>query len=387
MLPDPLVIDVFERRPRWSQGIPLAVALVVVIVGILWVIITDVFTYHVIRDATLLARVQTVIDTVFVVGTSIALYLVARRAASRLSRAHALLVAVVDSIGDGVMVLGPDRKIAYANRAAHEMLGCDDLVGVDGPEFARRFKVSRLDGTLLPPDQFVSQRVFDEPYPQHRKEVLYPEGTNRELIFRATGAPVVVDDEPEPQLVVSVMHDITDSEQFEAMRDQFMAAAAHYLKTPVAIIKANVQYLARTAPSSDVSSLAMVQRQCARIDRPIQNLFVLARARSHSLQLHAREIEFAPLISTMQRELTVPHMPRDVQVTIGAQPRVRGDHERLVIVARNLSDCALQHSPPTRRSASTSACSTTRRRSASRTGRCPRRRCRLPARRSTTTRR
>ena len=91
MLPDPLVSEVFERRPRSSSSIALTVAAVFVVVGILWVIVTDIVTYHLIRDHTLLARVQTTIDCVFVVLTAVALYFVARLAASRLSRAHALL--------------------------------------------------------------------------------------------------------------------------------------------------------------------------------------------------------------------------------------------------------------------------------------------------------
>ena len=346
MLPDPLVSEVFERRPRSSSSIALTVAAVFVAVGILWIIVTDIVTYYLIRDDTMLARVQTTIDTVFIVLTAIALYFVARLAASRLSRAHALLVAIVDSVGDGLMVLGPHRRIVFANQAAQDILRCKDLVGLDATEFARMFKVSRIDGTLVPPGSLVSQRAFEEPVAQQSKEVLYPPEHDREVVIVATGAPVRTPDGARTQLVVSVMHDITDNERFEEMRDQFMAAAAHYLKTPVAIIKANVQLLARTGPSSVPASLAMMQRQCERIDRLVQNLFVIARARSNTLEIHARDMELAPFVQAMARELTDKQDQRDVRVTIGALPHVRGDRERLAIVARNLGQEALQHSQP-----------------------------------------
>jgi signal transduction histidine kinase len=349
MLPDPLVSEVFERRPRSSRGIGLIVAASFAAVGITWVIITDVIVYLVTDDRVLLARLQTIKDWLFVVLASVVLYFVARLAASRLSRAHALLAAIVDSIGDGILVVGPERKILHANRAAQDMLGSKDgkdLVGLGGPEFAQRFKVSKLDGTLVTPDRFVSQRVFDEPFPQHTKEVLYPPNRNRALVILATGAPVLTRPGEQIQLVVSVMHDVTDSEQFEAMRDQFISAAAHYLKTPVAIVKANVQYLTRIAPNPEQGSLAMIHRQCERIDRLVQNLLVLARARSHSLELHARDMELAPLVRAMARDLNDDHNPHEVQITIGALPHVRGDQERLAIVTRNLSQDALQHSVP-----------------------------------------
>jgi signal transduction histidine kinase len=257
-----------------------------------------------------------------------------------------MLVAIVDSIGDGLMVVGPERKIIFANHAAQAMLATKDLVGLGAPEFVQRFKISRVDGTLVPPDALVSQRAFDGPVPLHAKEVLYPPGREREIVFLATGAPVRTPDGESTNLVVSVMHDITDNERFEAMRDQFMAAAAHYLKTPVAIIKANVQFLAREVPGSGPASLGMMQRQCERIDRLVQNLLVVARARSDSLELHARDMELAPLVQTMARDLTDEHNPRDVRIEIDAHPHVRGDRERLAIVAHNLSQEALQRSRP-----------------------------------------
>ena len=346
MLPHPLVSDVFERRQRPSSSIALMVAVATLAVGVLWVIVTDVIAYHLIRDSVLLARVQTVIDLVFIVLASVVLFFVARFAAARLHRAHAMLVAIVDSIGDGVLVIGPERTIVFANHAAQAMLATKDLVGIGAHEFVRRYKVSRVDGTLVPPDALVSQKAFEGPVALHAKEVLYPPGRERELVFLATGAPVRTADGESTHLVVSVMHDVTDNERFEAMRDQFMAAAAHYLKTPVAIIKANVQFLAREAPSTVPASLGMMQRQCERIDRLVQNLLVVARARSNSLELHARDMELAPLVQTMVRDLADEHNPRDVQVTIDAQPHVRGDRERLAIVAHNLSQEALLHSRP-----------------------------------------
>lgn len=349
MLPDPLVVEVFERRPRSTRGIALIVAGAFFAVGITWVIVTDVIAYMLTSDRVLLARVQTIKDWLFVILASLALYFITQLAASRLSRAHALISAVVDSMGDGLLIVGPKRRIVYSNRAAQDML-CSkdgkDLVGMGGAEFLQRYKVSKVDGTLVRPDRFVSQRAFDEPTPQHTKEVLYPPGRNRQLVILATGAAVRVHPDDPPQLVVSVMHDITDNEQFEAMRDQFMSAAAHYLKTPVAIIKANVQYLSRLAQNGQLQSLGMMQRQCERIDRLVQNLLIIARSRSRSLELHARDMELAPLVRSMARELTDVHNPRDVKITIGALPHVRGDEERLAIVVRNLSKDALQHSQP-----------------------------------------
>jgi hypothetical protein len=42
-----------------------------------------------------------------------------------------------------------------------------DLAGVGAEEFARRFRVSYPDGSWVPPEQLVSQRVFAKAGPLH----------------------------------------------------------------------------------------------------------------------------------------------------------------------------------------------------------------------------
>jgi len=138
-------------------------------------------------------------------------------------------------------------------------------------------------------------------------------------------------DQP-PELVVSVMHDITDGENFDRMRDQLFSAAAHALKTPAAIIKANVQNMAARVSASVQPSINAIQRQCERIDRLVQNLLVVSRARSRTLELHPQEIDLAPLVQSVVRDLASP-----VGAEINAMPRVRGDIERLALVVRNLA--------------------------------------------------
>jgi signal transduction histidine kinase len=116
-----------------------------------------------------------------------------------------------------------------------------------------------------------------------------------------------------PELVVSVLHDITDSEHIESLRDQFFAAAAHSLKTPVAIIKANAQLLSRGAGPHPGKSMAASDRQCGRIDRLIQNLLVLSRARSRTLQLAPLEVALAPVVE--QESGTGLSRPRSARST------------------------------------------------------------------------
>ena len=71
---------------------------------------------------------------------------------------------------------------------------------------------------------------------------MHPSGGG-EVVIPAMASGVRMEVGAPATWVVSVMHDITDTEHLDRMRDQFFAAAAHSLKTPLAIVKADVQAL------------------------------------------------------------------------------------------------------------------------------------------------
>ncbi|HEY1810928.1 MAG TPA: histidine kinase dimerization/phospho-acceptor domain-containing protein [Kofleriaceae bacterium] len=335
------------QRMRSSRSVALIVSASFAAVGIVWVLATDVLLYTATDDAILLARIETAVDWGFVVLASVLLYLVTSRAAAKLSRARAALSTVVETICDGLLVVGNDRTIIYANPSACHMLSVaspDELFGMTAEQFSRRYIVSRLDGSLVKPDEFASQRAFRHPGPLHYKARVHP-SQELELIIAVTATAVRGQLHRRAAFVVSVLHDITDTERLEQLRDGFFSAAAHALKTPVAIIKANVQFVERTAPLPLQPSLAAIDRQCDRIDRIVQNLQVVSRARSRSLELVLVPTDLEQLVRDTVRDLSAAAGSR-VRMQIVASPRVLGDRERLATAVRNLVHEALRNAAP-----------------------------------------
>jgi NtrC-family two-component system sensor histidine kinase KinB len=310
-----------------------------------WVFLTDVVLYGVSRDPVLIARVETGKGWIFITLASLLLYFVTFRVAARLDRVRRLTVAVIDSIGDGLLLLGADRRIAHANPAAIRMLRCpfEELVGMDSAEFSRRFRLSYPSGALVPPDRYVSQRAFDEGGPLHYQATMQPT-TGGPIITSVTAAGVRIYLGAPATWVVSVLHDITDSASLEQLRDQFFAAAAHSLKTPVAVIKADVQALQPTTSPRHQKVVASIARQCDRIDRLVQNLLVLTRARSKTLQLHQRQIDLAPLVEGIARE-GIWSYRHQVSTEIRGSMPLHADQERLSLAIRNLMYEAYRLSP------------------------------------------
>jgi NtrC-family two-component system sensor histidine kinase KinB len=318
---------------------------VFLVAGCLWIFVTDLLLYALVEDQAIIARIETAKGGAFVMLAALLLYVVTSRSAARLAHAYATISAVLDSIGDGVLLLGRDRSISYANPAAVRMLRArspSDLVGVGAPEFSRRYRVSYPDGHIVPPDRYVSQRVFDTGGVLNYKAILHPPGAP-EVVISSTGAAVRSPDDASVASVVSVMHDITSTENLDRLRDGLFAATAHAVKTPVAVIKSATQVLA-AGGSDPRRSIVTIERQCARIERLVENMLVLSRFRSSTLQLYPVLLALAPIVEAAVGEAARLAPDRDIRVEIDAGPRVYADGERLTMVLRNVMHGAIRSS-------------------------------------------
>lgn len=140
------------------------------------------------------------------------------------------------------------------------------------------------------------------------------------------------------------------TQAFDAQKN-FVADAAHELRTPLAALKLQVQALRRAG--DEVSRDTAIARLNAGIDRAtrlIEQLLVLARQQSGSQGLvDAQSVdliatakavlaEMAPLAESKQIELRVD-MDSDAQAKVTGQP------DALRILLRNLLDNAIKYTP------------------------------------------
>src|SRR5690606_18829780 len=126
---------------RQAERVARTVAAAFVLAGLAWVLLTDIALYYLVHDPALIARLETAKGWTFVAVGAALVYVVTLHTARRLAHAQATLSAVLDSIGDGLLLLGSDGTICRANGAAESMLRCSDLGGLDAKEFSRRFRV------------------------------------------------------------------------------------------------------------------------------------------------------------------------------------------------------------------------------------------------------
>jgi signal transduction histidine kinase len=342
-----LVRNFSRRHARTERSLALVVVGTFLVVGTLWIFLTDLLVYSLFTDPTTIGRLETAKGWAFIFVSSVFLYGVIARATARLSRTQATLRSVVEGMPDGVLILGADRRIVDANPAAVRMLCASsraELVGMDATDFARRFQAAGPDGRLFPPEEFIWQRALNQGGPLSYKAVLHPPGCP-ELIISATAAPVRSGGDSSV-LVVNVMRDVTETEHLDLARDEFFASAAHALKTPVAIIKAHAQILSASVGPRFARSTAAVERQCGRIDRLVQNLLVLSRIRSGTLRLFPSDVDLGPVVTDVVEEMSHASADHAVSAELADDPHVLGDRERLAMVLRNVIESASRTAAP-----------------------------------------
>jgi signal transduction histidine kinase len=101
-------------------------------------------------------------------------------------------------------------------------------------------------------------------------------------------------------------------------------------------------------PPNLLKSTTLIERQCVRIERLVENLLALSRIRSGTLQLHPACVELGPIIEDVvnQARENLQHSQRP----LSSDRRRPGscDRERLVMMLRNVTDAAARASRPGR---------------------------------------
>ncbi len=131
--------------------------------------------------------------------------------------------------------------------------------------------------------------------------------------------------------------------RFEEAREAFIAAAAHEFRTPLAVVKAHAQLMARRG-QGDPEALAVIERQVDRLTRMTQTLLDLSRFRLGGADLEQEAFDLGALLEEVATALRAHANDRSIEVSSVAAP-VTGDRIRLGQVIGRLLENALRFSP------------------------------------------
>jgi PAS domain S-box-containing protein len=149
--------------------------------------------------------------------------------------------------------------------------------------------------------------------------------------------------------------DATGRKQTEKMRDQFISAVTHELRTPLVPIKANVDFVLSgklgLLPEKVKSSLQLVKSSTDRLASLTDELLDLRRLESGRFELSLADLDFRDVISQSVEEMqaTIALKTQSLHAEVPDKPLpIRGDLVRLKQVLLNLLSNASKFTPENR---------------------------------------
>ena len=247
---------------------------------------------------------------------------------------------VLETMIEGVMVVGPDSRIVLENRALRNFLG------TPAPLTGR----TPIEAVRNPEFEAAVTRVLTRKRPEAIEIPLAHPGAPRadggvtQQAFTVNLTPLSWEGAAG---AVAVFHDVTRIRELEALRRDFVANASHELRTPLAAIGGYVETLLEVEMSraDRTRFLERVASHTTRLTRLIEDLLDLSRMESGQTKL---EIKPQPLAGPATRALQVVEVAartRGVHLVCtlpDALPLVIADERSMEQILVNLLDNAVK---------------------------------------------
>ncbi|MCE9533078.1 MAG: cell wall metabolism sensor histidine kinase WalK [Planctomycetes bacterium] len=246
------------------------------------------------------------------------------------------LRTILGGMIEGVVALGPEQRVLFANEAAGSMLEFNPSTAVGRPIW---------EVTRLPRIQEVLSKALQETEAR-REELEWKGPTNRQLAIYVAALP----GEPTPGAVL-VLHDITELRRLERLRQDFVANVSHELKTPLSVIKACIEALIDGAVD-DIEArkpfLDQISEQGERLHALILDLISLARIESGEEAMDFQDVAIEQAVTDCLDRHSPRAEAKNVQlVAVGPAKSIDlwADEEALEQILDNLVDNAVKYTP------------------------------------------
>jgi signal transduction histidine kinase len=239
------------------------------------------------------------------------------------------LDAVIQSVGDPLVLCDRDGRVRLTNQAAMRVFG-----GEVPPTYGTIRE--RFDDPVMLPPRIEPRRVGPAELRLRGTDrwlevTMYP--VPLPLGAKGDGAASSVDSS------ILVLRDVTEQRRVLELREAFIGVLSHELRTPITTIYGGTRVLAREGLAEDTRReiAADVTAEAERLHRLAEDLLVLARAERGTIEIGGDPVLLQHLVARVLR-VEEARWP-DTQVTLRVPapvPAVTGDETYVEQVVRNL---------------------------------------------------
>lgn len=243
--------------------------------------------------------------------------------------------AILDGIDSGVLLVDRHNVVRYANQRLGLLLDEDVATWPGQPRdavFRSRLLPIEHHDDLFGSDLWTIQQPVRRILRRYRDEVAAPDGA---LIGR-----------------IEVYADVTEAEEMNQLKEDFIASAAHDLKTPVTAVKGYAQMALRQARRNGQDRLAdyleMINTRSDELSFLMDSLLDVSRIQAGRLQLFCESFDIARIIKTVEQhfDYDLQRRRRYLQVSMPHDDlMVYWDRLRIERVLINVVGNAMKYAP------------------------------------------
>lgn len=242
------------------------------------------------------------------------------------------LSAVLDTMADGVLVIGPNRRVELVNLAAQDLLDikAPQALGGHFMDIVRDHDLQQLASSC----REAGQRQLGEVELLHRRRFV-----------SAIATPL---SEADSSGVLLTLHDLTRIRQVETTRKEFVSNVSHELRSPLASIKAMVETVEdRGLEDSRMAAdfLLRIHKDLDRMSSIVDDLLDLARLETGQVALRLEPLDARALIDEVMAEYKAQASEKGIGLVVNIPeglPQVLAEEQKLRQVLVNLLENALK---------------------------------------------
>ncbi len=248
--------------------------------------------------------------------------------------------AIVENISDAIIVCDADDRIILLNRSAEELLNIHEAHVVNKP-----IREVISDSRLL---SFISS--LHDPAGSRSPYVQFHQN-GRQIYLRpriselrsATGSR---------RGVVLILQDVTQFQELDRMKSDFLAAVSHEFRTPLTSINMSIDILRQqiVGPVTDEQRelLNASKQDCERLTKLVLDLLQLSRLESGKIVFHEEPLDIRRIVEASCRPFDLPFREKGVTLRYlidDRLPKFLGDEQQFSWVISNLVSNALRYTP------------------------------------------
>lgn len=232
---------------------------------------------------------------------------------------------IVQSIGDGVVVLDSKMNIILVNRKAIEISGYSSSDEILSKGFNKVFRFASESDPKVPKNDFITKALT---------EGVNTEMTSRTVLTRKDDTTIAVSDSCAPLKdkngsiigCVVVFRDVTKERAIDRMKTEFISLASHQLRTPLTAIKWLLEMLlggdAGTLTSSQTEYIKNISLSNERMIALVNSLLNISRIESGRLSVEPMPTKLPELVTNTIKEVQSKANEKKIEIRFEADPNL-----------------------------------------------------------------